>query len=202
MKIALIAAIIVGLFIPAMAADTVTEKTTNTTFDKTKDGMELLGVAPRLKNILGIKVKVYGVGLYADKAAMDAKIGTMTRNTTIFAAALKSMSGKRAIVMKFVRDLDNSVMSGAFTEGIEMSMPIDDPRIAEDAKVFLAAFVPIKSGDTATLVFEGDRLSLYDMEKELVSVENRDLSRAIMSTYIGSNPVDPSVKKNLLKDIK
>lgn len=177
--------------------DSVTEKETNTTFSATygeNPTLHLMGVAPRTKWMF----KVYGVGLYADPEAIDALLGDKKANKIMLGAVVRAMSGHRALVLKFVRDIDKGKMSGAFTEAIEKTMPIDDPSIADDASKLLDAFVDVKNGDEAVMYFAGDTIRLLGNGDELLTLENRDLARALLAAYIGSNPIDDNIKEKLL----
>jgi hypothetical protein len=195
----LLLAILLLVAITAMADDTVTEKETNTKFEK-KIGeskeLSLMGVAPRTKWFF----KVYGVGLYADPVMINAVLGDGPTNEVRLAAAVMATSGKRALVLKFVRDLDQGKMVGAFKEGIERTIKLDNPKIKDDAAKLLAAFTPVKNGDVATLMFEGNKVSLLANGKSKVTVDNRTLSRALLAIYIGSNPIDAGIKSKLLKN--
>lgn len=182
-----------------MADDTVTEKETNTTFDKKMGDdvvLSLMGVAPRTKWFF----KVYGVGLYADPVMIGAALGDGPVNEVRLAAAVMASSGTRALVLKFVRDLDKGKMVGAFKEGIEKTVKLSNPKIKDDAAKFLAAFTPVKNGDVATLLFKGDEASLLANGKSVVTVKNRTLVRALLAIYIGSNPIDAGIKSKLLKN--
>jgi hypothetical protein len=196
------------LLAPAVVAqDTVTEKVTNTAFDKTmgeNPTLKLYGIAPRIKNILGVyDAKVYGVGMYADPQAIEAALGGSELTPIRLAAAMMASSGHRAIVLKFVRDLERQIMADAFEEGIELTIPIDDPRIADDAQTLLAAFTDIKNGDVATLYFAGSEVILRGSQNEvLAQVDNRLLGRALIAAYVGTEPVDKKVKASLLEGIK
>lgn len=182
-----------------LADDTIVEKETNTTFEK-KIGadpqLSLMGVAPRTKWFF----KVYGVGLYADPVMINAALGDGPSNEVRLAAAVIASSGSRAIVLKFVRDLDKGKMVEAFKEGIERTIKINDPKIKDDAAKFLAAFTPVKNGDVATLMFQGNKASLLANGTNIVTIENRTLVRALLAIYIGSNPIDAGIKSNLLKN--
>lgn len=187
-----------ALALASPAADTVTEESTGTVFTKTlgtDPQLSLLGVAPRTKWFF----KVYGVGLYADPVAIKAALGGGEANEIRMAAAVLASSGHRAIVLKFVRDLEKAKIVEAFKEGIEKTMKLDDPRIAADAKALLGAFTDVKNGEEATLYFEGSVVSLIGRGTTLATVDNRSLARALLAIYIGSDPIDPEIKKNLLK---
>lgn len=179
------------------AQETVTEPATETEFATTMGSepeLALLGVAPRTKWMF----KVYGVGLYADPAAIKAVLGDRELSPVMLGAAVRAMSGHRALVLKFVRDIDKGKMVGAFTEAIEKTIPIDDPRIAEDAEKLLDAFVDVKQGDVATMYFAGDEIRLFGNDEEVMRLENRTLARALLAAFIGSNPIDEGIKEKLL----
>lgn len=181
----------------AGAQDEVTEPETNTTFSKImgeEPELSLFGVAPRTKWFF----KVYGVGLYADANAVKAVMGDREANEIVLGAAVRAMSGHRALVLKFVRDIDKGKMVGAFTEAIEKTMPISDERIAEDAQTLLDAFIDVKEGDEAVMYFAGDSIRLLGNGDELALLENRYLARALLSAYIGSDPIDTNIKQKLL----
>jgi len=172
----------------AMAQQSVTEPETNTSFEATMGDspqLNLMGVAPRTKWMF----KVYGVGLYADPNAVNAVIGNREATQVLLGAAIRAMSGDRALVLKFVRDIDKGKMSGAFTEAIEMTMPIDDERIAKDAQTLLDSFVDIKNGDKAVMYFSGDTITVYGNDDELVKLENRLLARALLARFAACGDV-------------
>lgn len=190
--------LVAALAVIMPAEDTVKEESTGTVFTKTlgtDPQLSLLGVAPRTKWFF----KVYGVGLYADPVAIKAALGDGEANEVRLAAAVLASSGHRAIVLKFVRDLEKAKLFEAFKEGIEKTMPMDDPRIAADAKTILGAFTDVKNGEEATLYFNGSQISLVGRGTTLATVDNRSLARALLAIYVGSDPIDPEIKKNLLK---
>jgi hypothetical protein len=188
-----------ALSLPIGADDTVNEPVTQTTFDKTwgDPPVQLYGVAPRKK----VFFKVYGVGLYADRTAVDAKLVELGGGTSKdkLAQAIIASDGRRVIVLKFVRDLSKSRIQGAFREGIEKTIRLSDTRIADDAKVFLDAMRDIKKGDVAEMVLEGDgSTTLIGNSETLVSVNNRTLGDALLAIYIGSDPIAKDIKEKLL----
>ena len=188
--------------LPALEEDVVVEKSTKTSFKKSigdNPKLNLMGVAPRIKNVLGVYgAKVYGVGLYADPEAIETALGGGNPSKIRLAAAIIATSGRRALVLKFVRDLKKDVMENAFKEAIERTIPINDPKIADDAKRFLAAFVDITKGDEAMMYFQGNKITLYGNGLAAVTVENRSLARALLASYVGINPIDDKIKNALL----
>lgn len=194
--------IMFSLLMPSAMQDTVVEKSTNTTFKTTmgeNPTLKLMGVAPRIKNVLGVYgAKVYGLALYADPEAINIALGEGEASKVRLAAAVTMTSGHRALVLKFVRDLTKDVMEKAFKEAIERTLPIDDPKIADDAKKYLAAFVDIKNGDEAMMYFEGSKITLFGNGTPLVSVDNKTLARALLASYIGTNPIEEKIKTALL----
>jgi hypothetical protein len=190
----------------AWAQETVVEPVTETAFDKTMGTdpvLELFGVAPRVKNILGVYgAKVYGVGLYVNKEAITAALGDREPTKIRIAATIMATHSDKVLVLKFVRDLERKQIADAFREGIEKTIEIDDPRIAEDAQKVLASFTDAKNGDYATMYFtDGATVTISGNDEQLVQVENRILARALMGIYVGPDPVDASLKDKLLEGL-
>lgn len=192
-------AISLALIVPFGNEDTVTEPTTKTTFSKTwgDPPVKLYGVAPRKK----IWFKVYGVGVYADKEAVEAKLAELGDGTSTdrLAEAVITCNGRRVIVLKFVRDLSKGRMQGAIREGLEKSFKLSDERIAADATSFLNAMQDIKKGDIAEMILDADgTIKLTGKGEELLNINNRILGDALLAIYIGEKPISKEMKQQLL----
>jgi hypothetical protein len=199
MSILILVTVGFSLFSPIQDDDMVIEEATKTEFARAlgeNPAMELLGVAHRSRYF----VKVYGIALYAEREPVMLALGEGEADENAKAEAVLASTGRRALVMKFVRDVGASKISDAFREGIELTIKIDDPLIAEDAKAFLEKVSDVKKGDTAEILIEGDgTTSLLGNGEELVKVCNPHLAKAILATHLGNTPVDNNIKKNLLK---
>lgn len=185
------------LLMPVIDDNVVVEEATKTTFTRTMGQdpeMTLLGVAPRTKWFF----KVYGVGLYADVAPLKILLGDGEVTEPRLSAAVTASPGHRALVLKFVRDIEKQKISDAFKEGIAKTVRLDDKRIASDAEKLLNAFRDIKNGDVAILHFNGSHITLIGNDEELVSMDNRVLTRALLAIYIGLDPIDKEIKRKLL----
>ncbi len=192
-------AIALALTVPLGDEDTVTEPTTKTTFSKTwgDPPVKLYGVAARKK----LWFKVYGVGVYADKQAVDAKLAELGGGSSIdrLSEAVISCEGNRVIVLKFVRDVSKGRMQGAIREGVEKTIKLSDERIAADAKSFLDAMQDIKKGDVAEMILEADgTIKLTGNDEELLNINNRILGDALLAIYIGKKPISKDMKEKLL----
>ena len=193
-------AIAIALLAPLPEEDTVLEPVTQTTFTKTwgeDPVLKLYGVSDRKR----VFFKVYGIGLYAEEAAVNAKLKEMGGGDSKdkLAEAIINCDGRRVIVLKFVRDVEKSRIQGAFRDGIELSMRVTDERIAEDAEALLGAMRDIKNGEYAELVMDGDgTVKLLGNGEELLVLNNRILGDALIKIYIGQNPLHKNIKAKLL----
>jgi hypothetical protein len=185
--------------IPIQDDDIVIEEATKTEFTRTlgeNPTIELLGLAHRSRYF----VKVYGIALYAEREPLMQALGEGEADEDAKAEAVLASTGRRALVMKFVRDVGADKIRDAFRDGIELTIKIDDPLIAEDAVAFLEKVSDVKKGDTAEILIEGDgTTTLLGNGEELIKVCNPHLAKAILATHLGQNPVDKNIKKNLLK---
>ena len=193
-------AVAVALIVPLHDDDTVVEPVTKTTFTKTwgeDPVLKLYGVADRKR----VFFKVYGVGLYAEEEAVNAKLEEMGGGDSKdkLAEAIVACDGRKVIVLKFVRDIERSRIQGAFRDGIELSMRVTDERIAEDAEALLGAMRDIKNGEYAELVLDGDgTVKLLGNGEELLVLNNRMLGDALLKIYIGEKPLHKNIKAKLL----
>jgi len=190
-----------ALALPALAQDDmVTEPVTKTKFSRTwgeNPPLKLYGVSDRKR----IFFKVYGIGLYADEEAVNAKLEEMGGGDSKdkIAEAIIASNGCRVLVLKFVRDVSRSRIQGAFRDGIELSIRLTDERIAEDAKALLDAMRDIKKGEVAELVLDADgTVKLIGNGEELLSLNNRTLGDALVKIYIGKKPLHKNIKAKLL----
>ncbi len=203
MKTLALLAALAAFGLPLQDVDEATEPATGVAFATSvgeSQEMRLLGVAARTRWMF----KIYAIGLYAEVDPLRELLGEGPVNDQRLSAAVIASRGQRALVLKFVRNLTAEQFQGAFSEGIERTIAINDERIAADAATFLDAITDIANGDVAVLWFGGEgeiTLNVNDEEEARMQVTNRTLARAILSIYLGLDPVDERLKRNLMSMI-
>lgn len=198
MQITVFLGLLAAFFSPVQD-DVVIEEATKVEFARTigdDPALDILGVACRKRYF----VKVYAIGLYAEKGPVMEALSGNTVGDEAQAKAVIESTGHRALVLKFVRNVGAKSIRGAFEGGIEKTMKIDDPSIAEDAKALLDSFADVKKGDVAELHFNGaGTIILSGNGEEILKVENLVLEKVLLAIYIGENPIDKKIKANLLE---
>ncbi|MDB5986381.1 MAG: putative periplasmic protein [Nevskia sp.] len=182
-----IAALLAAASLPALAA-----QVAGVTLQDTASvgGQQLVLNGAGLRTKFGL-ADVYVLGLYLPAKSSDAN------------AIINDKAPRRvALVMK--RDLDADTLQNAFHEGLEANVSKAElqqlqPKIRQlDAR--FKEVGAVKKGDVLNLDFGADgstRITYNGQQKEAVA--GADLSSALLKIWLGSHPVQDSLKKDMLK---
>ena len=138
-----------------------------------------------LRTFSMFKVGVYVAGLYLEHKAHDP-------------LAILDSSEVKVLDVHFVHDADADRVRAAWREGFESgcAAPCQLPP-AEVAK-FLAAVPDMKKGDTSTLVYTQDYVSIAVNGAVLGHVTNPAFMRVLLATFVGPHPPTERLKRELL----
>ncbi len=212
LRTALVACVLAGLALPGIAADiaTIKEPSTGVAFESTRTfagasaPLALTGVGLRKK--YGI-AKVYAFALYVDPAAAKTGLAAfkgrnadaLRKDAASFRAVVE-LKGDRAAVMHFVRTVDAEAMRGAMTEAMDRGVPAGDPA----RKQFLDLWTDeIKEGEEVVLVFgaNGSTVGLVRGGKTVGTVESAALSRSLLQSWLGPEPVSDDIQKGVMERV-
>ncbi|KAF7129633.1 hypothetical protein RHSIM_Rhsim10G0016600 [Rhododendron simsii] len=183
-----------------------TEPKTGVSFPvKLDDGKQLNAVGIRKKSMLGIGIKIYGFGLYADNARLkeilESKFGKAPTKPTeeMYQLVIDSDAGMRVRLVIVFSNLTMSRVKKNFDEGLGASIK----RLTGGKNDELAKKVMGEASDdiklTSGSVVEISRLPGYILQTkvmgEVVSkVESELLCRAFINMYLGDDPFDKEAK--------
>ena len=174
----------------------------------------LFAHAPRAAEIAGVLIPdqanldgsdrplpLNGAGV-REKFFMDIYVGALYLETkTNDAATAIDSPGPKRVLMHFVySEVSREKLADAWQEGFasnsdQQSLPALKPRIDQFAELFQDA----KEGDVYALDFlpgEGTRVSLNGTR--LGTIEGEDFNRALLSVWLGDNPVTKKLKRAML----
>ncbi|MFL5320702.1 MAG: chalcone isomerase family protein [Myxococcaceae bacterium] len=154
--------------------------------DSTKAGdkdVVLNGMGLRKKFIF----KVYVAGLYLENKASDASTVLKTDQT-------------RRVVMHMLRNLDRKTMAEAIQSGFEKNNKDQMPKLKDRLDNLLKDLPDeLKEGDDVVITYypaKGTKLEVKG--KDSTVVEGKDFADAMFSVWLGSSPVDESLKNGML----
>jgi len=117
-------------------------------------------------------------------------------------AALLDATTPRRMTMRMLRDIDADTLYGALLDGLKdnnseaelAALKVQTEQFAEIMKKIGTA----RNGDTVTLDFTGDGVTVGFNGTARGKVASSAFARALLKVWLGDNPVDSSLKKALL----
>lgn len=162
-----------------------------------------MGVGVRTKAIF----KVYAAALYVDEKSLHERLAQQYKLASVTAlqesqdvySEIIDAPFSRAVLMKFVRDVDKERMRETYAEGLAKTLgPIAASPAKDDVNRFLAMFdEDIPSGETMALYGTGETLTVFVRGREKGTIKNAKLASAVFSIWLGPNPISADLKKAL-----
>ena len=157
--------------VPIPATDVVDGKT-----------LKLNGAGVRKKFLF----KVYAAGLYLEKPSRDA-------------AAVISSSETKGVRLHILRNLKGAKVSEAISEGFERNSKAQLPKLAARLERLKQMIPDVSENDLILFAFLPDRgVRVTVRGTERGTIEGRDFADALLSVWLGPNPVQEDLKKALL----
>lgn len=145
--------------------------------------LKLNGIGVRSKTFLGIKV--YVAALYLE---------TRNNNPDQILAA----DAVRKLRIQMTHNAPRERLIAEFREGIEHNAK-DLPSLKERLEKFLRAIPKLSDGQTLSISYvPGKGTSLVGSGGSEVNVPGKDFADAVFGAWLGKNPVDGDLKKQLL----
>lgn len=144
--------------------------------------LQLMGMGLRKK----LWIKVYLASLYLENPAADA------------AQVIASDQIKR-VQMNMLRDLDRGKIVEAVQQGFEKNSGPRMPQLQERLDRFLRAIPDLREGQTIVITWFPGRATLIKPGSGAeVSIPGKDFADALFSVWLGENPVDGELKREML----
>lgn len=130
--------------------------------------------------------KVYVAGLYLEEKSKDAK-------TVI------SKDQVRQVHIKMLRSLDKKTMTEAIESGFTANNKDKMPVLRERLDKLLKDIVDLKEKDDVMITYQpGKGTALSVGSKQGAVVEGKDFADAMFAVWLGSSPVDETLKRGML----
>ncbi len=145
--------------------------------------LRLNGMGWRTYSLL--RVRIYAAGLYLENPTHDA-------------AAILASPERKAIEVRFVRDVDADRAKEAWREGFEGNCHAPCHLRPADVAAFLAAVPSMHAGDRSRLTFLPGRLEITLNDRPMGTITDPIFAWAVLATFIGAEPPSESLKSGLL----
>ncbi len=183
MKHRAIAAIALGLLVPAARAATCTSVTLPDSAEV--DGKKLVLNGLGLREATMLKVDVYVAGLYLEAKSADG-------------AAIAASDGTKKLVLHFVRDVTAKQMTGAWTEGFEKNAKDLQP-LQERIDKLNAAMTDMAIGDEMVFTYRPETgVEVMVKGKVAATIAGKDFAQPFFSIWLGPTPPNEGLKVGLL----
>jgi len=146
--------------------------------------LALNGLGLRLATML--KVKVYVAALYVAKTSGDAN-------------ALLGANTPSQLVLQFVRDVDASDLTKAWTEGFEKSAKGQLPALKDRIATLNGWMTEMKTGQRLTFTDKpgtGVEVNVNGAVKG--TIKGDDFGKALLAIWLGADPPNSEIKSGLL----
>ncbi|HEY1434177.1 MAG TPA: chalcone isomerase family protein [Thermoanaerobaculia bacterium] len=182
MKKLVLAAVLLGLAVvtSAVAAEVAGVKLPDTV---TVDGKTLKynGAGLRKKAIF----KVYVAALYVETPSKDA-------------AALISSNQEKSVRLHMLRSVEGPKVSGAIAEAFELNSAAAMPQLKGRLDQLAKMIPDVKEGDEIALTWIPDKgTQVATRGTTAGTIEGRDFSDALLSVWLGPNPLQEDLKTGL-----
>ena len=162
-----------------------------------------------------VVVKVYAAGLYIDDATgkpsfqkllegAGGNIDSLRNSPQLYNWIVQQDFGK-SMEWVFTRDLEKGKMKSTIKESLERELgDLSAPDLKDHADKFLEAVdVPLKKWQRMVIMQRSGFELLAQLDgKTIVQVRNKKIAQAIWRIYLGKNPVQKDLKKNLVANIE
>lgn len=150
------------------------------------DGAKLCLNGLGLREATFLNVDVYLAGLYVTQRSRD---GEQIANSDL----------PKLMRLRFVRDVTQSEMAEAISDGFERNAGGAYPKLKERIDRFTAALPRLKVGDTLTLSYRPQRgVEVSHGGKRLIEIPGRDFATVLFRIWLGSKPPNAGLRTGLL----
>ncbi|GAB5356150.1 hypothetical protein AAMO2058_000266400 [Amorphochlora amoebiformis] len=177
----------------------------------TTDLNMLVGVAIRLKKVVGVNFKVYAVGFYVDPAGarralsqyQGSSVSDLRNNQAFYDVLTKGNSFRRVLELNFLRSVGKEKLRDTFNEGLVIRMrKITGMRGDSLVESFISVFTDIKAGQKLIFAVDKGVLTVKLHNNPLAKFNSPELAFSLFDLYFGASPtVGDEVKKHLIERI-
>jgi len=145
--------------------------------------IRLNGIGLRTFSVFGIPI--YVAGLYLERQSHNP--GTILHS-----------SERKLLVIRFLRDVDAEDAREAWQGGFEQNCKPPCYLAPRDVQRFLAAVPSMNKGDESTLLFTSEGVAVTRNGQPIGVIADPHFATTMVSTFIGTEPPTPRLKRELL----
>ena len=140
----------------------------------------------RVRKILLVPVKVYVIGLYAERPTTDAR-------------AILAADRIKRVDLVVRRDLSGADVANAIAEAMNDAHPTRKDSLAARISSFQKLFPNVATGERISLTHvpgKGTAVAIQGADKGTIAGD--DFAEALFSVWLGARPIQEDVKNDLL----
>lgn len=162
---------------------------------KERDGV----VAPPVIEVSGKQLHLMGMGLRKKLWFKVYLASLYVEDTTDDPARVIGSDQVKRVQMNMLRDLERGKIVEAVQQGFERNSGPDMPRLQGRLDQFLKAIPDLKSGQTIVITYAPGRGTFVKAGGgEEITVPGKDFADALFSVWLGKQPVDDELKREML----
>lgn len=162
---------------------------------------EIAGVRmPDSTTVEGKTLKLNGAGLRKKMMFKVYVAGLYLENKSNAPLMVITSEQVKQMQLHVLRSLKAKQVTEAIEEGFQRNSESDLPKLKPRLERFDALFSDVKEGDVILLTYvpgKGTIVSIKDAEKG--TIEGKDFADALFSVWLGRNPVQEDLKRDLLR---
>jgi hypothetical protein len=162
---------------------------------KERDGV----VAPPVIEVSGRQLKLMGMGLRKKLWFKVYLASLYVEDPSDDPARVIGSDQMKRVQMNMLRDLERGKIVEAVQQGFERNSGPEMPRLQARLDQFLRAIPDLKSGQTIVITYAPGRGTFIKAGGgEEITVLGKDFADALFSVWLGKQPVDDELKREML----
>lgn len=153
------------------------------------EGKQLPLSGAGLRTATFLKVKIFVIGLYAEKKIIQGKGPELDQRPLCF-------------TITYLRNFDNEEVDKAWDYQFSESSEHKYPEFKNDVEALKKFFGEIKGPKNQTFALLPDRTLAYENGELKGEIKGSDFQKSFLSIWFGKNPPTPELKRSLLNEAK
>jgi hypothetical protein len=148
-------------------------------------GQELPVSGYGLRTATFFKIKIYVLGIYANKKIQQGRIEELNQRPLCFS-------------FTYLKDFSDKDVDRAWDYQFKESADHSYPELKNDLKSLKSFFGEIKGNRKQMIEIHEDSVQFYENDKNVGTIKGKDFQKAFLSIWFGKNPPTEDLKKSLL----
>jgi hypothetical protein len=154
---------------------------------------------PEAVTVSGTKLRLNGLGVRREKLLFKTYvIGLYLENSTTDAETAIEADVPKRFVIRLLRDVNRQMFVQAIETGIMRNSEQEMPTLRARLDLLEQALPDLHKGDVLSLTWVPGTGTVIQGEGRSMTILGKDFADALFSVWLGSNPVEVSLKRALL----